>query len=400
MASLVDEIVGVLIEEEKMYSALLDCAERKTQILIKADIPALEKLTAEEQVKSDQLLSLGNKQIQLLNDIKMVLGRKEEKLTVTNLIGYLGSQPQVQEKLTTARNNLLDVATKVQQKNQENEMLLKRAIELVEFDITLFKYSVLFIGIDLSLLAIIIINILILLVMLNYIINKRSNLKLISCIFLGSLILCGVGVGVSLIGFSSFKFEDSMDGISKDIEKEITISYVDDMVIQTSFDESYKIIIDNSMSNDFIKVVGTNKELYFDKINYSVDKYHGMRSYSFHNSGSLNFSDLINLVYSDLENKTFREYYLTNGDISIVCNSHIANKLINNAKKIYLVDYNKTSYGYEVFDYNQKIFLDYNCEMEYNAADDSYSCDDECVCEKKVSNTSLGDVIDFNCKYK
>lgn len=268
------------------------------------------------------------------------------------------------------------------------------------FDITLFKYSVLFIGIDLSLLAIIIINILILLVMLNYIINKKSNLKLISCIFLGSLILCGVGVGVSLIGFSSFKFEDSMDGISKDIEKEITISYVDDMVIQTSFDESYKIIIDNSMSNDFIKVVGTNKELYFDKINYSVDKYHGMRSYSFHNSGSLNFSDLINLIYTDLENKTFREYYLTNGDISIVCNSHIANKLINNAKKIYLVDYNKTSYGYEVFDYNQKIFLDYNCEMEYNAAEDSYSCDNECVCEKKVSNTSLGDVIDFNCKYK
>ncbi len=139
MASLVDEIVSVLIEEEKMYSALLDCAERKTQILIDADIPALEKLTAEEQMKSDELLSLGNKQVQLLNDIKTVLGRKEEKLTVTSLIGYLGSQPQVQEKLTTARNNLIEVATKVQKKNQENEMLLKRAIELVEFDITLFK---------------------------------------------------------------------------------------------------------------------------------------------------------------------------------------------------------------------------------------------------------------------
>lgn len=139
MASLVDEIVNVLIEEEKMYSALLDCAERKTQILINADIPALEKLTAEEQMKSDELLSLGNKQIQLLNDIKTVLGRKDEKLTVTSLIGYLGSQPQVQKKLTTARDNLIDVATKVQRKNQENEILLKQAIELVEFDLTLFK---------------------------------------------------------------------------------------------------------------------------------------------------------------------------------------------------------------------------------------------------------------------
>ena len=139
MASLVDEIIGVLVEEEKMYRALLDCAERKTQILIKADIPALEKLTAEEQMNSDLLLSLGNKQMQLLDDIKMVLGKKDEQLTVTKLIGYLSSQQQVQEKLTTARNNLLDVATKVQQKNQENDILLKQAIELVEFDITLFK---------------------------------------------------------------------------------------------------------------------------------------------------------------------------------------------------------------------------------------------------------------------
>lgn len=139
MASLVDELVSVLCEEEKLYTALLDCAERKTQILIYADIPALEKLTAEEQEKSDALLSYGNKQIQLLNDIKTVLGRKDEKLTVTTLIGYLSSQPQVQERLYTARNNLIDAASKVQKQNQHNEMLLAQAIEMVEFDITLFK---------------------------------------------------------------------------------------------------------------------------------------------------------------------------------------------------------------------------------------------------------------------
>ena len=139
MASLVDELVSVLTEEEKLYSALLECAEKKTQILINADVPALEQLTAVEQAKSDELLSLGNKQVQLLNDIKMVLGKKEETMTVTTLIGYLASQPEVQEKLSTARNNLLDTATRVQQKNQQNEILLKQAIELAEYDITLFK---------------------------------------------------------------------------------------------------------------------------------------------------------------------------------------------------------------------------------------------------------------------
>ena len=139
MASLVDELVSVLTEEEKLYSALLECAEKKTQILIDADVPALEQLTAVEQEKSDELLALGNKQVQLLNDIKTVLGKKDEQLTVTTLIGYLPSQPDVQEKLSTARNNLLDTATRVQKKNQQNEVLLKQAIELAEFDITLFK---------------------------------------------------------------------------------------------------------------------------------------------------------------------------------------------------------------------------------------------------------------------
>lgn len=139
MASLVDELVNVLTEEEKLYNVLLDCAEKKTQILINADIQALEQLTAIEQETSDNVLALGNKQIQLLNDIALVLGKGEEQLTVTMLIGYLSSQPEVQAKLATARNSLLDSATKVQNKNQQNEVLLRQAIELAEFDITLFK---------------------------------------------------------------------------------------------------------------------------------------------------------------------------------------------------------------------------------------------------------------------
>ena len=110
MASLVDELISVLYEEEKLYSVLLECSERKTQVLIEANIPELEKLTEKEQVNSDVLLALGNKQVQLLNDIKTVLGKKEEKLTVTNLIEYLGSQPQVQERLTTARDKLISTA--------------------------------------------------------------------------------------------------------------------------------------------------------------------------------------------------------------------------------------------------------------------------------------------------
>ena len=99
MASLVEELVTILIEEEAIYSKLNEYGEQKIQILIDADIPALEKLTALEQTASDELLSLSNKQAA----------------------------------------NLKDTAEKLQRINQQNVVLLNQAIEMTEFDITLLK---------------------------------------------------------------------------------------------------------------------------------------------------------------------------------------------------------------------------------------------------------------------
>lgn len=42
MASLVEELVTVLEEEEKIYQTLISYGEKKTDILIRADVPELE----------------------------------------------------------------------------------------------------------------------------------------------------------------------------------------------------------------------------------------------------------------------------------------------------------------------------------------------------------------------
>lgn len=139
MASLVEELVTVLHEEEQMYRRFIGYGEKKRQILIDSDVPALEQLTALEQTSSDELLSLSNRQIQILKDIATVIGKTEEKMTVTKLIEYLGSQPDIQTKLREARDGLLAAAGQVQELNKLNEALLKQAMELAEFDITLFR---------------------------------------------------------------------------------------------------------------------------------------------------------------------------------------------------------------------------------------------------------------------
>ena len=139
MASLVEELVKVLVEENTIYGKLLDFGEQKKQIVIAADIGALEKLTALEQEASDALLVKSNKQASLLNDIATVLGKTQEQMTVTKLIGYLNTQPDMQKKLIQAKENLLETAKEVQIINQRNTVLIQQAIEMAEFDITLFK---------------------------------------------------------------------------------------------------------------------------------------------------------------------------------------------------------------------------------------------------------------------
>ena len=139
MASLVEELINVLAEEESIYKKLTEYGEKKRQIIIDADIPELEKLTDLEQQASDELLTKSNKQIALLGDIATVLGKTDEKMTVTRLIGYLDKQPDIQSKLTEMRDSLLDTADQMQKINDLNSQLLAQAIEMTEFDITLFK---------------------------------------------------------------------------------------------------------------------------------------------------------------------------------------------------------------------------------------------------------------------
>ena len=139
MASLVEELVSILVEEEKLYQEILEYARQKRDILIAADVPALEKLTGLEQAVSDSLLSYGNKQTQTLKDIASVSGKNDEQMTVTKLIGYLDTQPDIQQKLLVARDRLLETATQATALNKQNEALLKQAIELTEFDLTLFR---------------------------------------------------------------------------------------------------------------------------------------------------------------------------------------------------------------------------------------------------------------------
>ena len=139
MASLVEELVNVLEAEKQIYTTLVGYEERKKDVLIAADVATLEEITTKEQLAGDDLIAYSNKQIQILKDIATVLGRTDRKMTVTRLISLLDTQPKVQEQLTEARDSLLTAANQMKTLSDQNAILIRQAIELNEFDMTLFK---------------------------------------------------------------------------------------------------------------------------------------------------------------------------------------------------------------------------------------------------------------------
>lgn len=139
MASLVEELVDVLEAEKQIYTTLVGYEERKKDVLIAADVATLEEITTKEQLAGDDLIAYSNKQIQILKDIATVLGRTDGKMTVTRLISLLDTQPKVQEQLTEARDSLLTAANQMKTLSDQNAILIRQAIELNEFDMTLFK---------------------------------------------------------------------------------------------------------------------------------------------------------------------------------------------------------------------------------------------------------------------
>ncbi|MBO6215565.1 MAG: flagellar protein FlgN [Lachnospiraceae bacterium] len=139
MASLVEELLGILETEKKGYDQLFDLSVSKREAIVNRDLQKLESTAEKEQLIADSLKNLENKRVRVLKDMAVVLGKDGENLTVTQVIDMLKKQPEEQKALTKARDVLVESASKMQFMNNQNEVLLKQALELVEFDLTLFK---------------------------------------------------------------------------------------------------------------------------------------------------------------------------------------------------------------------------------------------------------------------
>ena len=139
MASLMEELLTNLDSEYEQYEKLIDLNDTKKDSIIYKKLDILEDVTAKEQAIADSLLELEKKRQSIMRNIAIVMGKDGEEITVSWMIDNLAGQPVEQEQLENARGKLAKAAGEMQTKNVQTQNLLKQAIEMVEFDMTLLK---------------------------------------------------------------------------------------------------------------------------------------------------------------------------------------------------------------------------------------------------------------------
>ena len=139
MASLMDDLLDVIEQEDNHYRKLIELSTEKKDAIIKADIRRLEDITNEEQDVTSILKNLETRRSGVLSDMADVLGQDPETLTVRKMIGLLEKQPKEQKVLSELRDRLRHTLDEMSVVNEQNRVLLEQALEMVNFDLTLFK---------------------------------------------------------------------------------------------------------------------------------------------------------------------------------------------------------------------------------------------------------------------
>ncbi|MGP1612325.1 MAG: flagellar protein FlgN [Catonella sp.] len=139
MASLIEELIRVLSDEEKIYSEIIPIAEKKTQIIVNNDLQSLTGITEEEQELVGKISKLEKKRQEVIRNIGIVMNKKESELNFITIIDLLKGQETEQEELRNLHDKLKRTIETLDLVNERNQMLIKQSLEMIDFDINLIQ---------------------------------------------------------------------------------------------------------------------------------------------------------------------------------------------------------------------------------------------------------------------
>lgn len=270
-------------------------------------------------------------------------------------------------------------------------------VALFVVTISLITTSSIFFGIAFSLLSLIIVSIIFLLLIINFIFSKKSNYKIMLIIFISSIVLFSVGVGISIISFKNFEIKEDM---TKTTKEEIII-YDENIIITNGYLNDIKYEVDNSMNDEIKLIIEYNDNFSYYQINKSDDVYNSFKAYYIHSYSDLNIKKIYNMIKEDLKNNVISSYTNDILNVKVVSNKKIVDKLIENTKQLYFVDIKENDNVYELTNFEHRINGYTQCSAKYNYKENKVITNsDNCVCNIKEEDTNRGTSINYSCEIK
>jgi len=139
VASLMEDLIDCLEQEEKEFSQLLTLSRKKTPVIVNNKVSELEKITDEEQIIVSRITTLENRRESVTKDIAEVINKDVEELKLTTLIDLMSNQPKERERLSNIHDKLSSTVREVRQVNENNAELIKHSLEMVNFDLSILQ---------------------------------------------------------------------------------------------------------------------------------------------------------------------------------------------------------------------------------------------------------------------
>lgn len=263
--------------------------------------------------------------------------------------------------------------------------------------IVMIPVNVLFVGLSLSSIAATTIAILLLLVSIYFIMSKQIPVKIYTIIFVISLVVLGIGIGISVVSIKNFDVVEEKN--TKYLEDKVTnISYEDNLVILSANNNLYSYIVDSNMSDN--QIIVTNKiDSRYERISVSDEFEDGMNIKNISAQFNGDYKSIYNDFINNVKNNKIVSISDTNSGVTIRGNENTINKLIDNLKKLYLVEESIDNNIITVILHESKVYFPNGINGEYDARSDTLNLfDDNDQCERSVKSTKWGDRIIFTCE--
>lgn len=139
MASVIEDLISILEEEQKIYEKLIPIASEKTKVIIQNNLESLQKITEQEQEAIDKVTALEKKRSEVIFNIAIILNKDAKTIKLTDIIDVLDNTPKEKKQLSLLHDHLKATVQRLVQINQQNKSLIEQSLEMIEFNMNLIQ---------------------------------------------------------------------------------------------------------------------------------------------------------------------------------------------------------------------------------------------------------------------